>query len=363
MMAVTMTEQQVETIVIGGGQAGLATGHQLRVRGRDFVILDAGLEIGDSWRNRWDSLRLFTPAGFSHLPGMPLPARRDELATKNAMAEYLLAYANRFNLPVELGTRVESVSRAGKDLLVTATDGRRWRARNVVIANSAHGLPLIPDFAAELGDHVTQLHSSGYRRPSEMSTGAVLVVGAGNSGAEIALDLTRSTASGPERAVYLAGRDVGHVPPMGRVIFPLMRLLGGAGVALFERRLRGGGDPLVRIRPDDLKAAGVQRLPRVVGIRDGYPLTDDGRTVEVNTVVWCTGFRPDHRFLNLPLLDVDGRLTHRRGVTEQPGVYIVGMRNQSSITSHLIGGVGRDAAYVVDHLARRVETADGKNSA
>lgn len=354
-MSVRMTEQPVETIVIGGGQAGLATGYHLRGRGRDFVILDAGHEIGDSWRYRWESLRLFTPAGFSHLPGLRLPDGREELPTKDAMAEYLLAYADRFRLPVKLGTRVESVLRDGADLLVGATDRQRWRARNVVIANSAHGRPFVPDFAAALGEEVTQLHSSGYRRPSELSTGPVLVVGAGNSGAEIALDLARPTAGEPERVVYLAGRDVGHVPPLGRLAFPLIRLLGRAGVALFERRLGGGGDPLVRIRPGDLEAAGIQRLPRVVGTRDGLPLTDVGRTVEVNTVVWCTGFRPDHQFLRLPLLDADGRLAHHRGVTDEPGVYIVGMRNQSSATSHLIGGVGRDAAYVVDHLARRSE--------
>ncbi|MEU4376992.1 flavin-containing monooxygenase [Pseudonocardia alni] len=349
-----MSEQSVETVVIGGGQAGLATGYHLQRRGGDAVILDAADQVGASWRRRWDSLRMFTPAGFSHLPGMGFPARAGESPTKDAMADYLRAYARRFALPVELGTRVQAVRRDGAELLVTAADGRRWRARNVVVATSAHSRPCIPDVAAVLDRGVTQLHSGDYRRPEQLPAGPVLVVGAGNSGAEIALDLVVPAAGGTERRVYLAGRDVGHVPPLGSWTYPLMQMLGRPGAALSQRGLRGGAEPLGRIRPGDLAAAGVQRLPRVIGGRDGLPVTADGATVDVAAVVWCTGFRPDHRFLPLPVLDAGGRhVVHRRGITGEPGLYVVGMPYQSSITSHLVGGVGKDAAYVVDHLARR----------
>lgn len=202
----------------------MAIGYHLRRRGRGFVILDQGAEVGASWRKRWDSLRLFTPAGFSHLPGMAFPAGPAESPTKDAMADYLATYAQRFALPVELSTTVVAVDRAGTDLLVTASDGRSWRARNVVVATSALGRPQVPEFAGDLDPAVVQLRSSTYRRPRQLPTGPVLVVGAGNSGAEIAVDL-----ASPERVVWLAGRNVGHVPPLGTWTYPLMRVLDGPG--------------------------------------------------------------------------------------------------------------------------------------
>ncbi|WP_300008304.1 NAD(P)-binding domain-containing protein [Pseudonocardia sp.] len=343
--------QDVDTVVIGGGQAGLAVGFHLRRCGRAFVVLDADSEIGGSWRRRWDSLRLFTPAGFSHLPGMPFPADRRESPTKDAMADYLAAYARRFALPVELSTVVVAVDRAGADLRVVATDGRAWQARDVVVATGAHGRHHVPDLAADIDPAVLQVHSGQYRRPEQLPTGPVLVVGAGNSGAEIAVDL-----ASPDRQVYLAGRDVGHVPPLGTWTYPLMRGLGRPGSTLARRGLRGGAEPLGRIRPGDLEAAGVRRVPRVAGTRDGLPLLADGRTLRVAGVVWCTGFRPDHRFVRLPVRDDAGGLIHHRGVTGAPGLYVVGMPHQSSITSHLVGGVGADARFVVDHLAGRPAT-------
>ena len=353
MRTASTNERTVNTVVIGGGQAGLATAQQLRRRGCDFVILDAGHEVGASWRQRWDSLRLFTPAGFSHLPGMAFPGARVEYPTKDAMADYLSSYADHFGLPIELDTRVEQVRRDDRDLLVTAADGRRWCARNAVVATSAHSRPVVPVIATALSPQITQLHSSAYRHPDQLPDGPVLVVGAGNSGAEIALDLTGTTTGGSERLVYLAGRDVGHIPPLGTWTYPLMQALGRAGTALSERGLRGGAEPLGRVRPGALEAAGIHRLPRVAGALGGRPLTDDGITVDVDAVIWCTGLRPDHRFLQLPVFDTSGRLVHHRGVTAEPGLYVVGMPHQSSITSHLVGGVGKDAAHVVNHLVRR----------
>ncbi len=351
-----MTAGPATTVVIGAGQAGLAVGYHLSRRHRGFVILDAGVELGASWRQRWDSLRLFTPAGFTHLPGMTFPAARAELPTKDAMADYLAAYARRFALPVELGVRVEAVRRDGVDLLVTAVDGRCWRARDVVVATGGHSRSFVPDFADQLDSGIVQLHSCHYRRPGQIPPGPVLVVGAGNSGAEIAVDL--AVEGGAGRSVRLAGRDVGHLPVLGSWMYPLLRLLGRPGAALSRWRLRGGAEPLGRIRPVDLAAAGIRRLPRVVGVRGGSPLLADRRTVQVSAVVWCTGFRPDYRFLDLPVCDAAGRLVHRRGVvTGEPGLYAVGLPHQSSITSHLVGGVGTDAAYVVDQLSRRPTAA------
>lgn len=328
----------VATIVVGGGQAGLAVGYELTRRGRGCVILDAGDAVGDAWRRRWDSLRLFTPAGFSHLPGMAFPAPPHSSPTKEAMADYLAAYAERFVLPLELRTTVTAVRQEGDALVVTAADGRTWSARDVVVATGAHRRPAVP--APEL--EVPVVTSVDYRRPDQLPDGPVLVVGAGNSGAEIAVDVA---ASG--RPVTLAGRDVGHIPRLGGWTYPLMRALGRPGAELSRRGLRGGAEPLGRIRPGELEAAGIRRVARVVGAGVLPPVD------AVASVVWCTGLRPDHDFLDLPVFDSHGRPAHRRGVTAVPGLYVVGLPNQSSVTSHLVGGVGADAAYVVRHLARR----------
>lgn len=338
----------VDVVVVGGGQAGLAVGHQLRRRSRSFVVLDREAQVGAVWRRRWDSLRLFTPAGFSHLPGLPFPGPSDACPTKDAMADYLVAYARRFALPVELGTTVAAVDRDGGLLRVTSTDGRVRSARGVVLATGAHGHPRVPAFAGELDPPIVQLHSRDYRRPAQLPVGPVLVVGAGNSGAEIAADLA---AQG--RRVSLSGRDVGHIPRLGGWTYPLMRALGRPGVALARRGLAGGAEPLGRVRAGDLEALGVRRVPRTAGVRDGLPLLADGSTPRVVAVVWCTGLRPEHRLVRPPACDADGLLVHRRGVTDVPGLYAVGLPYQSSITSHLVGGVGADARRVVDHLTRR----------
>lgn len=338
----------IDAVVVGGGQAGLAVGHQLQCHGRSFVVLEREAEIGAAWRHRWDSLRLFTPAGFSRLPGLRFPGPAATAPTKDEMADYLDAYARHFAVPVELATTVESVDQDGDHLLVTATDGRRWRARDVVLATGAHSRPHRPGFADELDPAIVQLHSRDYRRPTQLPAGPVLVIGAGNSGAEIAADLA---AGG--REVRLSGRDVGHIPQLGPWTYPVMRLLGRPGAALARRGLRGGAEPLGRIRAGELAAAGVHRVPRTVGVRDGSPLHDDGFTSPVSAVVWCTGLRPDFRYVRLPVLDEAGRLVHRRGITAWPGLYAVGLRYQSSITSHLVGGVGTDARRVVRHLIRR----------
>lgn len=336
------------TVVVGAGQAGLAVGYHLARHRQDFVILEAASSAGASWRNRWDSLTLFTPAGFTRLPGLAFPAERSELPGKDAVADYLATYAERFALPVELRTPVQCVRRHGKDFLVV-TGSHRWQARSVVLATGAHAAALLPSFAHELHPAIVQVHSSQYRRPDQLPAGTVLIVGAGNSGAEIALDLAA------DRSVHLAGRDVGHVPNLGPWTYAFMQRLGRTGATLSQRALRGGADPLGKIKPGQLEAAGIRRRPRVDGVRDGLPLLSDATTVDADAIVWCTGFRPDYSWLDLDVLDRSGRLKHNRGiVTDEPGLYTVGLPYQRSITSHLLGGVGADAEYVVDHLVSRL---------
>jgi putative flavoprotein involved in K+ transport len=349
--------ERFETVIVGGGQAGLATGYHLARLGRSFVILDAGARVGDPWRGRWDSLRLYTPARYSGLPGWPFPSDPFHYPARDEVADYLEAYAARFELPVRPGIRVDRLSRQGDQFLVAAGD-RRFEAANVVVAAGAYHHPRVPSFAAELDPAIRQLHSSAYRRPDQLRDGGVLVVGAGNSGAEIALELSAS------HPVWLSGRHPGNEPARAgsrfdRVTTPAIWFAFSRVLSVDNpvgRRLRPklltAAAPLARVRRRDLAAAGVERVPRTAGTRDGLPLLEDGRVLEVANVVWCTGFRHDFGWIDLPVFDDDGEPRHDRGVVaDQPGLYFVGLFFLSSVTSALVGGVGRDAGHVAAKLA------------
>ena len=349
--------ERFETVIVGGGQAGLATGYHLARLGRSFVVLDAGARVGDPWRGRWDSLRLYTPARYSGLPGWPFPGEPFHYPARDEVADYLEAYAARFELPVRPGIRVDRLSRQGDRFLVAAGD-RRFEATNVVVAAGAYHHPRVPGFAAELDPAIRQLHSSAYRRPDRLRDGGVLVVGAGNSGAEIALELSAS------HPVWLSGRHPGNEPARAgsrfdRVATPAIWFAFSRVLSVDNpvgRRLRpkllNAAAPLARVRRRDLAAAGVERVPRTAGTRDGLPLLEDGRVLEVANVVWCTGFRHDFGWVDLPVFDDDGEPRHDRGVVaDQPGLYFVGLFFLSSVTSALVGGVGRDAGHVAAKLA------------
>jgi putative flavoprotein involved in K+ transport len=352
--------ERFETVVVGGGQAGLATGWHLARRGRPFVVLDAGQRVGDPWRGRWDSLRLFTPARYSGLPGMGFPAPAWHYPTKDEMADFLEAYAARFQLPVRGGVRVDRLARRDGRFLVTAGD-HRFEADNVVVASGAYHSPRVPAFAAELDPAILQLHSSGYRRPSQLREGGVLVVGAANSGAEIAVEVagshpTRLSGRHPGSEPTRAGSRLDRLltPPFWFFISRVLTVDTRIGRRL-RPRLIGAGTPLARVRTRDIAAAGIERVPRTVGARDGLPLLDDGRVLEVANVVWCTGFRPDFSWIDLPVLDADGEPRHDHGVVaSQPCLYLVGRFFLTSVASSLVGGVGHDAGQVVAQLAARI---------
>ncbi len=358
----TQHTEQFETVIIGGGQAGLAAGYHLKKRGRPFLILDANERIGDSWRNRWDSLRLFTPARYDGLPGMPFPAPGWSFPTREEMADYLAAYAQRFELPVRTGVHVDRLSREGDRYVVTAGD-QRFEADNVVVASGASRDPKVPPFAGELDPRIVQLHSSEYRNPSQLQDGAVLLVGAGNSGAEIANELVRT------HPTLLAGSDVGAIPVRhgsvpARFVLPVIRFLGHhvltMGTPIGRKvgpKVATKATPLIRVKPKDLVAAGVERLPRVAGVRDGSPLLEDGRVVDVANVVWCTGFRHDLSWIDLPIMRQDGQPEHTRGVAaSEPGLYFMGLIFQYSVSSDVLPGVGRDAKHVAKELAKQIAT-------
>ncbi|ELZ27117.1 FAD-dependent pyridine nucleotide-disulfide oxidoreductase [Halogeometricum pallidum JCM 14848] len=368
-----MTEHY-DTVVVGGGQAGLATGYYLRQHDRDFVVLDAGGRVGDPWRNRWDSLRVFTPARYTGLPGMGFPTSPYYFPTKDEVADYLEAYADRFDLPVELGVRVRALERTDDGYRITADD-RRIEARNVVVAMASYQVPVVPDFAADLADDVVQLHSTDYRNPGQLRDGGVLVVGAGNSGAEIALEVAE------HHETWLSGRDVGHVPfhvdsrfgrHLGvpfvlRVLYHRVLTTGTPVGRRVRPKVLGRGGPVVRTKPADLSSAGVERVARTTGVRDGLPIVGDDRTLDVANVVWCTGFRPDFSWIDLPIFDgqdAPAEPVHVRGVVpDAPGLYFVGLLFLYALTSSLFTGVGRDARYVVKQLTARDERGGGQTEA
>ena len=351
--------EQFETVIIGGGQAGLAVGYHLAKQHRTFVILDANERIGDAWRDRWDSLRVFTPAKYNGLPGMRFPAPSLSFPTKDEVADYFADYAARFELPVRSGLRVDSVARNGAGYQVSA-GSPRFEAENVVVATGASHSPSVPAFASDLATNITQLHSSAYKNPSQLQEGGVLLVGAGNSGAEISFELSRT------HRTWLSGRPTAeipfkHGPAAAAFALPLVRFIGNHVLNVdtpIGRKVRpefvSHGAPLIRLKSRDLAAAGVVRVPRVVGVREGLPLLEDDRTLDVSNVIWCTGFRTDFAWIDLPGFGHDGEPVQYRGVVgSQPGLYFVGLEFLYAATSAVLPGIGRDAAYVAKHIAAR----------
>jgi putative flavoprotein involved in K+ transport len=350
--------ERFDTVVIGAGQAGLAVGHHLAARDMDFAILSKEARVGDNWRKRWDSLRLFTPARYSGLPGMPFPASPSHLADKDEVGDYLERYAERFDLPVRLHAPVQSLSSDGEQFSIGVQGSEtRLEASNVVVATGPFQRPHIPAVASRLSTSIVQLHSSAYQNPLALPDGPVLVVGAGNSGAQIALELAR------HRKVWLAGRNTGHLPRhvLGRDVFDWIWpvLTRATTDTRLGRRLRRkattGGDALIGIPERELAAAGIRRVGRLEAERGGLPVCD-GKVLEPCVIVWCTGFAPDYSWIELPIFDGTGSPRHERGVvSEAPGLFFVGLRFQHRMASSLIGGVGADAADIAERVAHRSE--------
>jgi putative flavoprotein involved in K+ transport len=355
------THERTGTLVIGGGQAGLAVGHELTERGLPFLIVDANARTGDSWRHRWDSLTLFTPNWANSLPGLRIPGEDWDFPTKDEVADYLESYARHFELPIRHDTRIERLTRGDGGFVATAGDDT-FVADNVVIAMAAYQRRKVPAFADELDPGIVQLHVAEYRNPEQLRDGPVLIVGAGNSGAEIAMELVGrhevlvsgpSTGVQPFRPDRLSGRIL--MPFFGKVV--LTRIVSTStpiGRKVLRQMLHRGA-PLLRVKPRDLRRAGVLRVGRTVSVAGGQPVLEDGSRPDVTNVVWCTGFHQGLvSWLDLPVFDADGEIQHDRGVVaSQPGLYFAALKFQHSILSDTLLGVGRDAAHVVDRLRER----------
>jgi putative flavoprotein involved in K+ transport len=361
-LASPAARERYDVVVIGGGQAGLAVGYYLRKRGLRFLIVDASERVGDSWRKRWDSLRLFTPAKLDSIVGMRFPAPPNSFPTKDEMADYLEAYAAKFELPVRTGTRVERLFRRDGGYVVRTNTGE-IEADQVVVAMANYQAHRVPRFATELRSDVVQLHSFDYRNPAQLRDGPVLIVGAGNSGAEIAKELVG------RHEIWMSGRSTGEAPFrmdsfaaraflarfLLRVVFHRVLTVKTPMGRKARPQIMTRGTPLIRVRSRDLAALGINRVARLAGIRDGRPVLEDGRVLDVANVIWCTGFHPGFSWIDagdLPVLGEDGEPIHDGGVvTGAPGLYFVGLHFLYAMSSSMIHGVSRDAKRIVGALA------------
>ena len=348
--------------MIGAGQAGLAAGYHLQQRGLDFAILEASARVGDVWRDRYDSLLLYSPARDDALPGVAFPEIGARFPSGRQMADYMEAYAGQLALPVRSNTNVTSLRALPAGGYVVETDGATHHAGQVIVATGAFQRPRLPAFAAELDPRIAQVHAADYRNPGQLPDGPVLVVGVGHSGSDLAFELAAS------RETHLSGRSHGQIPvPLdsrrGRLSWPIMQFLARHVLTLrtpigrrMATQIRNGGGPLLRHRRQDLLAAGVVwHTARTVGVRDGKPLLEDGLVMDVASVVWCTGFRPDYAWIDLPVTDDDGWPVIQRGsAIAAPGLWFLGVPFLSGFTSMLVLGAGRDAEMVVRQVAARL---------
>lgn len=364
-MKQTMRQETKDVIVIGAGQAGLAMGYHLALRGIDFIILDAAKRVGDSWRSRWDSLLLFTPTEQDGLPGLPFPAPAGTYPTKDQMADYLELYAERFKLPIVLESLVRSLRRDAAGYAVE-TGAARYVTPRVVVAIGAYQVPFIPRFSADLSDDVIQLHSSQFRNAGQLRPGTVVVVGTGNSGVQIAMELSRT------HKVYLSGRHNRHRPKhvFGRDIHSLPDALGATKIRLdrpwfrklvkmvrnrliASERRRTQGDRLVGLNlVKVVRDYGLCRAASATAARDRHLVFNGGDSIETDNVIWATGFQWDAPWIELPVLDENSVPDHDGGIAVgAPGIYFLGLRYLRRFNSSLVGGVGRDAAFIAEHIA------------
>jgi putative flavoprotein involved in K+ transport len=340
----------LDVAVIGGSQAGLAMAWHLARRGLRFVVLEAGPEIGHTWRSRWDSLTLFTPAQHDALPGMPFPGRPDTYPTKDPVADYLQAYAAAFNLPVRLNARVTQLHKTAEGFEI-GTQADVFRARQVVVAAGPFQTPFIPPAAQRLDGVVTQLHSAGYRNPQALPAGPVLVVGGGNSGFQIAEELAAAA-----RRVDLSIATKQPVLPQrlaGKDLFwwlTRLRLMRVSTESRLGRRM-SSRDFIIGSSRRRLQKKGVRFRPRLTGAGGRTAQFADGGTLDAGVVIWATGYRPDYSWIDIPGVVQDGQVTHRRGVTEVPGLYFLGLTWQHTRGSALLGFVNDDAAYLAGRIA------------
>jgi putative flavoprotein involved in K+ transport len=348
----------LDVLVIGAGQAGLAIAYHLRQAGLRFLVVDAAAEIGAAWRNRWDSLTLFTPAQYDALPGTAFPAPADTYPTAADVADYLQAYATRFELPTLLNAHVKRLERDGDGFTVDTSQGL-LHARQVVVATGPFQTPVVPALSAGLGSDVRQLHSSEYRNPAQIDAGPVVIVGGGNSGRQIALELAAT-----HDVTLAVGAEPMQLPQrmFGRDLFWWLlktRLLNKTADSRLARRMRARGDLVIGTPLRQLRDARVAIRPRLASANaDQITFADQARAYP-STVIWATGFRSDYSWIHIPDVATDRGVEHERGLTRVPGLTFIGLPWQHTRGSALLGFVKRDAEWLAEHITATAALASG----
>ncbi len=370
LTAIGFGAEPLDVLVIGAGQAGLAVGYHLKRAGLRFLIVDAADEVGDSWRSRWDSLRLFTPAQYDGLPGLPFPAPTDSYPTRTEVAAYLHSYAARFQLPVLLDTAVTRLVRDRQDRFVAHTSRGPLLAGQVVVATGPFQTPVVPVVGAGLDASVRQLHSADYRNPTQVRPGRVVIVGAGNSGRQIALELAGSRSSGRpsgdtgDHQVTLAvGTRNPELPhrALGRDLFWWLtrtRLITRPATSRIARRTRARGDLVIGSSLQQLAAAGVEIRPRLTDAAGGSMTFADGTQAQPTTIIWATGYRSDYSWIDIDgATDATGDIQHDRGLSPADGLAYIGLPWQHTRGSALLGFVKDDASWLAQRVISRTRTA------
>ncbi len=356
--------ERVTTVVIGAGQAGLSTAYHLTRAGHACVVLERHPRVGDQWRRRYASLVLNTPARHDGLPGLRFPGRPGAFPTAGELADYLEEYVRHHGLRVECDVAVVSTTQDADGGWTVVTDRGAYLADNVVVATGGETHPRVPEIAGRIDPGIRQLHSSEYRRPDQLLPGPVLVVGLGQSGADIALELAHAG-----RDVWVSGTVRSEIPIdiesfKGRATFPVIWFAWNH--VLTERTppgrktkagIRSGARnaPLVRVKRRHLDAAGVHRSEeRTTDVVDGKPALADGTVLDVTNIVWCTGYRQDFSFIHPSPVGEDGWPRDAGGVMEElPGLYFMGLLFQRGFYSMLVGGAARDAKFIAGRILRR----------
>ncbi len=358
-----MTTQHIETLIIGAGQAGLATGYHLGRLGREFLIVDGIGRIGDNWRCHYDSLKLYSPAKFDGLPGMDFPGDPWHFPGKDEVAEFLERYAVEMALPVRMHTRVDRLAPRDGGGFIAHLASETIESDNVVIATGTFGrVPQVPDLATSVAPAIRQLHSTEYKNPEQLLPGPALVVGASHSGYDIAYELAAN------RPTILVGPDRGNIPldwdsnrvkvAMPAIVFLWKHVLTRrTPMGRKEmQKVRHHGAPTTRVKPHHLAERGAERIEQKVTAvsADGLPTLDGGRVLDVSNVIWATGFRPDFGWVEAPITGTDGWPREYRGVvSEVPGLFFCGLSFQFAFSSMVLPGVGRDAAFVASKIDQR----------
>ncbi|WP_025027476.1 flavin-containing monooxygenase [Caldalkalibacillus mannanilyticus] len=354
-------KKNVQVVIIGAGQAGMAIGYYLKQQGESFILLDSSKRIGDSWRRRYESLVLFTPRGYSSLPGLPMKGSAEGFPTKDEVADYLEQYATHFQLPVQLNTYVKSLKKITNQFQLKTSQGTII-ADQVVVASGAFQQPYIPPIVKSKNPETElfQVHSSSYQSPAQIPRGSTLVIGGGNSGAQIAVELVE------DREVTIATNHPFHFLPLhflGKSIFFWLERLGllYAGINTLKGKwFRKRNDPIFGSDLKKLLAEEKVKLrPKVRQVIGNEVIFEDHSSERYDNIIWSTGFTPSYEWIEIEgALSDKGVPLHERGISPIKGLYYMGLPWQYQRGSALLCGVGRDAEYLAPYILHQNEHSD-----